>query len=268
MMMSILDLNDDCLRVIFDFFSIYQLIELEKVCKAFKSVCNNVYTTRRFHKMRIELRDLKAEYFEDIFDKVGHTLRNFEFSGGYIMDENVKWTMINGVTQSCSKLHSLTVNYTQFTPTNFIKLQQCFTRLTYLDLSRCGIYENSLGLSLDSERFPHIKTLKLAGNSCMNGSFFQKMNRVEVLDISYCYELEFEKFVIFLQNCIRLIDLDVSASCRLVHGVDDFVSVIHMHQPDVERLLMENTGVAVEAEILSRFSKLKVCCFEGRRLGT
>ncbi|KAG4073067.1 hypothetical protein HA402_009486 [Bradysia odoriphaga] len=267
-MMSILDLNADCLLVLFDFFSIYELIELEKVCKTFKSACNNVYTTRRFHKMRIELRDLKTDYFSNIFDRIGHTLRNFEFSGGYIMDENVKRTMINGVTESCPKLHSLTINYTQFSTTNFVQLQKCFTHLIYLDLSRCGIDENSLGLTLDSEKFPHIKTLKLAGNSCMNGSFFRKMKHVEVLDVSYCYELQFDEFLMFLKNCIQLVDLDVSASCRLVHGVENFLSVVYMHQPNVEKLLMENTGMTVEMEVLSKFSKLKVCCFEGRRFGT
>lgn len=266
--MSILDLNDDCLIVVFDFFSIYELIELEKVCRVFKLTCNNVYTTRRFHKMRIELRNLKTEYFSDIFDRVGATLRNFEFSGGYIMDESVKCTMIDGVSKLCPKLMSLTINYTQFTTTNFIQLQESFTNLTYLDLSRCGIDEDTLGLTLDGEKFRKIKTLKLAGNSCMSGSFFKNMIHVEVLDVSYCFELKFNEFFIFLKNCIKLIDLNVSASCQLVHGDENFIKVIHNHQPHIEALLMENTGVTVDRDILTKFVQLKVCRFEGRRFGT
>lgn len=267
-MMSILDLNNDCLISIFNFFSIYELIELEKVCSVFKITCNDVYTTRRFHKMRIELRNLRTEYFSDIFKRAGNTVRNFEFSGGYIMDEDVKRTMIDGVSKSCPKLKYLTINYTQFTTNNFIQLQECFRNLTSLDLSRCGIDEDSLGIDLNGEKFKNIKTLKLAGNSCMNGSFFKNMMHVEVLDVSYCFGLTFDEFYIFLKNCIILTDLNVSASCQLVHGVENFLQSVLTHQPHVETLLMENTGVVKDLEVLSKFTKLKVYCIEGRRFGT
>lgn len=266
--MSLLDLNDDCLLCIFEYFSIYELIELEKVCSAFKRTCCNVYTTKRYHKMRLELRNLRTEYFSDIFERVGETLRNFEFSGGYIMDEYVKCTMIDGASKSCPKLNSLTVNYTQFTTANFIQLQECFGNLIYLDLSRCGLDEESLAVTLDGERFKNIKTLKLAGNSCMNGSFFSSMKHVEVLDVSYCFGLRFEEFFIFLKDCIKLTNLDVSASCQLVHGTDKFLKSVLERQPHVETLLMENTGVVKDLEVLSKFTKLKVSCFEGRRFGT
>lgn len=267
-MMSILDLNDDCLIYIFQFFSIYELIELEKVCNVFKGTCSNVYTSKRFHKVRIELSNLKTEYFKDIFKCVGNSIRIFEFSGGYIMNEDVKCTMIDGLSKSCPKLKSLTINYTQFTNTNFIQLQECFMNLSYLDLSRCGLDEDILGNTLDGERFRNIKTLKLAGNSCMNGSFFKNMKHVEALDVSYCFGLKYYEFVDFLKNCIKLNDLDVSASCQLVHEVDNFLKIVLMYQPHIETLLMENTGALKDLEVLSQFNKLKVSSFEGRRFGT
>lgn len=267
-MTSILDLHNDCLISVFNFFSIYELLEIEKVCTVFKMTCNDVYASRRFQKMRIELRNLRTEYFGDTFKRVGNTLRTFEFSGGYIMDEDVKCTMIDGVSKSCPKLKSLTINYTQFTITNFISLQECFEHLMYLDLSRCGIDEESLEITLDGERFQNIKTLKLAGNSCMNGSFFKNMTHVEVLDVSYCFGLRFDEFFIFLKSCIKLIDLDVSASCQLVHGSQHFLKDVLTHQPHIETLLMENTAVVRDFEVLAKFAKLKVFSFEGRRFGT
>lgn len=266
--MSILDLNNDCLVSIFNYFSIYELIEIEKVCRLFKITCDDVYTTRRFHKMRIELRNLRTDYFSDIFKRAGNTLRHFEFSGGYIMDEGVKRTMIDGVSKFCPNLRNLTINYTQFTTKNFIQLQECFENLTFLDLSRCGIDEDSLGFCLDGEKFKNIKTLKLAGNACMNGSFFKNMIHVEVLDVSYCFELRFDEFFLFLKNCIQLTHVNVSASCHLVHGVENFLQIVLTHQPHIETLLMENTGVVQDLEVLSKFTKLKVYAFEGRRFGT
>lgn len=267
-MLSILDLDDDCLSDIFQFLSIYELIEAEKVCETFKSICYDVYRSKRFHKTKIELRYLRTEYYKMIFDRIGGTLRCFEFSGGHIMDENVKKTLIEGVTESCPKLKSLKINYVQFTNETFKQLQQCFCNLTFLDLSRCSINESSLGICLDGEKFKNIKTLKLAGNSCMTGSFFKTMKHVEIFDISYCYNLSYFEFLHFLRNCLNLIELNVSASCQLVSEDENFLGVILEHQPNIQKLFMDNTGVTKDAEVLSKFRCLKFSSFEGRKFGT
>lgn len=266
---SILDLDNDCLIKIFEFLTIYELIEAEKVCEIFKLTCEDVYNSKRFHKMRIELRSLRTEYFKDIFFRVGNSLRAFEFSGGYIMNEEVKQTMIAGVTESCSKLKSLSINYTQFTTENFQQLQECFDKLTFLDLSRCGISEVALGnFELDGEKYKSIKTLKLAGNSCMIGSFFKKMKHVELLDVSFCYNLSFFEFLEFLKNCKKLVELNASASCQLVSEDENFLEVIFANQPNLEKLIMDNTGIVRDNEVMAKFKKLKFASFEGRKFGT
>lgn len=267
-MLSILDLDDDCLIHLFQFLSIYELIEAEKVCEAFKATCANVYSSKRFHKMKFGLAHLKTEYFKDIFERVGKSLRSFEFSGGYIMDENVKQTLIDGITQSCPKLKSLTINYVQFNSKSFNQLQKCFCNLTCLDLSRCNLNESTLGATLDGEMFKEIKILKLAGNSELKGSFFKNMTRVESLDISYCFNLSYFEFLAFLRNCLKLIDLDVSASGQLVTEDENFLKVILTHQPNLERLNMDKTGIAEGVEVLSQFKHLKFASFQGRRFGT
>jgi hypothetical protein len=267
--LEILDLNDDCLIRIFEFLSIYELIEAEKVCETFKATCESVYDSSKFHKMRIELRSLQTEYLSDIFDRVGDSLRAFEFSGGYIMNEEVKQTMIDGVTEKCSKLNSLSINYVQFSSESFLKLQTSFCHLKVLDLSRCGISETALEIiELDGERFKNVKTLKLAGNSCMTGSFFNKMRHVETLDVSYCYNLSFFEFLKFLKNCIHLVDLDITASCSLISEDENFVEIIFNHQPNIEKLVMNFTGIARDEETLKKFKKLKFSSFEGRKFGT
>lgn len=267
-MMSILDINDDCLIHIFEFLSIYELIDIENVCDVFKRICYNVYNSKSFHKMRIELRTLRTDYVKDIFERVGNSMRIFEFSGGFIMSEDVKSRIIEGVAKSCPNLKSLTVNYTEFSHTNFLELQKCFEKLTYLDLSGCGIDENSLGITLDGEKFKNIKTLKLAGNSYMNGSFFKTMKNVEELDVSYCFGLKFHEFSVFLENCKKLVNLNVSASCQVVHDVENFLEILLTYQPHIEKLLMDKTGIVKDLEVLSKFNNLKVCSFEGRRFGT
>ena len=266
--LTILDLDQDCLQKIFEYLSIYELIESEKVCETFQLTCERVYSSKKFHRMRIELRYLKTEYFKDIFERIGSSLRDFEFSGGYIMDEVVKQTMIEGVTKKCSKLKSLSINYVQFNTDSFIKLQPSFCNLKLLDLSRCGISEVSLdNIELDGEKFRSVKTLKLAGNSCMTGSLFKNMKHVESLDISYCYNLSFFEFLKFVKNCVKLTELDVSASCQLVSEDENFLEIILSHQPNIEKLKMDNTGIARDEETLKKFKNLKFASFEGRKFG-
>lgn len=267
-MSTILDLDDDCLFHIFELFTIYELIEAEKVCETFKAACENVYDSKKFHKMRIELRYLKTEHFKDIFDRVGGTLRHFEFSGGHNMDEMVKNVMINGVSRSFTKLTNLLINYVQFSHESFTRLQESFSNLTCLDLSRCSIDESSLGITLDGERFKSIITLKLAGNSCMTGAFFRDMKHVQHLDVSYCFSLSSFEFLKFIRNCIELVELNVSASCQLFNEDENFQKLILTHQPCIETLLMDNTGVEKDVEVLSKLKKLKHASFEGRKFGT
>lgn len=184
------------------------------------------------------------------------------------MSDGVKQTMIDGVAKLCPKLKSLSINYTQFNAVNFVVLQEAFGNLNYLDLSMCGIDEDSLPVTLDGGKFSNIKTLKLSGNGSMKGSFFAKMIHVEVLDVSYCFELQFDEFFHFLNDCIKLIQLNVTASGKLVHGVVNFLEVLFAHQPEIEVLLMEKTGVVVDSDVVSKFDKLKEFTFEGRRFGT
>lgn len=267
-MLTLIDLDDDCLINIFEFLSIYELIKVEKVCQTFKAICDDVYSSKKFQRMRIELRHLQTEHFKDIFDRIGGTLRAFEFSGGYLMDEKVKQVLIEGVTKPCTKLRSLTINYVQFHKESFDELKESFCDLKYLDLSRCSIDETSLGISLDGERFKAIKTLKLAGNSCMRGSFFKQMKYVEYLDVSYCFNLSFIELLEFLTNCFNLKGLNVSASCQLLSEDEHLLQAILTHQPNIERLVMDNTGIVRDDETLAKFKNLKFSSFEGRKFGT
>lgn len=267
-MISIFDLDDDSLIKIFEFLTIYELIEVEKVCKFFKEICYEVYCTKKFHKVEIELRHLKTEYFKAILGRIGGTMRTFRFSGGYIMDENVIRDLIEGLTNSCTKLRNLTINYVQFRNTDFIQLQSCFENLASLDLSHCSISEDTIGTTLDGEKFKSIKTLKLAGNSSMTGAFFQSMKHVESLDVSFCFNLRIFEFLKFLTNCIKLVELNASASCQLVTEEENFLNILYTYQPNIERLLMDKTGLARDDEMLSKFKNLKYSSFEGRRLGT
>lgn len=269
-MFSILDLDDDSLQHIFDFLSIYELIQAEEVCEEFRQICENVYASKRFHKVRLELLNLKTERFRDIMDRIGSSVRTFEFSGGYIMDEAIMRNLVEGISKSCTRIKKLSLNYVTLKSEFYRELQNCFDRLTTLDLSHCSINESTLGVTLDGERFTNIRELKLAGNSCMTGAFFADMKRILVLDVSYCFNLSYFEFLKFLTNCENLRELNLSASCQLISEDENFLEVLLTYQPNIERLEMNNTGIlrTDNEATLSQFTKLKYSSFEGRKFGT
>lgn len=102
----------------------------------------------------------------------------------------------------------------------------------------------------------------------MKGSFFKSMKNVEFLDISYCFNMSYFEFLSFLTNCIKLIELNVTADCQLVSEDENFLKVILSHQPYIEKLIMDNTGIESDSEVMVQFKNLKHASFEGRRFGT
>lgn len=200
-MTTIHDLNEDCLSNIFKYLTIYELIEVEEVCEMFKNTCEVVYKSKMYHRMRLELRYMRPLLFGDIFDRIGGNLRHFEFSGGYIMDEEVKIKLINGVINKCPKLQDLIINYIQFSKVNLQDLSTSFNHLTYLDLSRCSLDEDNMSGILDGDNLPNLTTLKVTGNTMIKGNFLVNMKHLKNLDISYCFDLRYSEFKKFLKNC-------------------------------------------------------------------
>lgn len=264
---TLLDLDDDCLVCILQYLTIYELIEAEKVCEEFKIACQRIYLSKKFHKLRIELRYLRIEYFKDICDRIGPALRSFEFSGGYIMDREVKKVLTEGISELCPKLKILSINYIQFTVNEFQTLHKCFRNLKYLDLSRCSLDSLESVITLNGDELCNIKTLKVAGNG-FSGAFFKNMKHVETLDVSYCFQIDFDVFTEFLKNCIKLICLDLTGSCKLISAERNILDQILIHQPNIESITFDCAGEVKDYDFMKSFTHLKHYSFDGRPLGT
>jgi hypothetical protein len=153
-------LDEDCLVEIFSYLSIYDLIRTERVCRTFREVCQHIYP--RFQKMRIELRYLDVDYFKAILNRISPYLKSFKFSGGYIMDDDIKKTLIAGVLKS-PHLQRLVVNYTQFSKELMLSLATSFQLLTFLDLARCNLNEENMENIFDNSIL--LKNLKVRYNN-------------------------------------------------------------------------------------------------------
>lgn len=265
-MTTIYNLNDDCLSNIFKYLTIYELIGVEEVCEMFKSTCDTVYKSKMYHRLRLELRYMIPVWIEHIFDRIGVSLRHFEFSGGYIMDEELKLKLIDGVIHKCPKLQSLTINYIQFTKENLQNLSTSFERLKYLDLSRCSLDEYNMTGILNGDNLINLTTLNVIGNTMLVGSFLITMKHIKNLNISYCFDLQYSIFVKFLKNCKKLIQLDISACVQLLEGdiIDDLLNL----QPHLEKLHFQYSGIPQIDDRYILFKSMKDFNIQGPRFGT
>lgn len=262
------DLNQDCLNYIFSYFDIYQLIDIEVTCSSFKATCESVYSSRKFHTFKIELRYLRSEYLRKVLDRIGPTVRNFGFSGGFLMNEDIKETLIEGLVSNCECLTSLTINYVQFDKKLFDKLQKCFDSLIYLDLGHCALNEQRSGIVLRNDNTRDLKRLVLAGNVNMSGEFFKCIENLEELDISYCSGLRYYQFLKYLKTCKNLKSLNATGSPQLIPDNRNIFEDLLLFQPNLEELLMDNSGVEADSHVLAKFKNLKKASFSGRKFGT
>jgi hypothetical protein len=261
-------LNQDCLNQIFSYFDIYQLVDIEKTCSLFKSTCENAYASKKFHKFKIELRTLRPEYLEKILDRIGPNVKDFAFSGGFIMDEKIKKTLVEGLISNCECLSKLTINYMQFDKALFDKLEKCFDTLTYLNLANCAINEQSDEILLKNDSTRNLKHLVLSGNANMSGEFFKCIENIESLNVSYCYNLRYYQFLIFMKTCKNLKSLNITGSPQLIPDDRNILEDLFLYQPNLEVLLMDNDGVEEDSQVLVKFKHLKQTSFSGKKFGT
>lgn len=266
---NILDLNQDCLNYLFSsYFDIYQLIDIEDTCSLFNATCLNVYTSKKFHKLKLELRTMRVDYLNHLIERIWPTAREFSFSGGFIMDEKVLNGIIYGLADHSRNLKKLTINYVTMNENLLTKLQNgLFEQLNYLNLSNCTINEQNLGVVLKNENLKNLKQLVLSGNVNMIGNFFQNLENIEELDISFCSSVTYFHLLIFFKTCKNLKHLNISSSPQAIPEGRNIFEDLLKYQPNIEVLLMANNGIEADNEILAKFKYLKQTSFSGRRWG-
>lgn len=195
-----------------------------------------------------------------IFEKIGPYVRDFEFSGGFIMEESIKESLIDGLAHQCPQITKLSLMYTLFSRDQIERLSRCLRNLTYLRLERCNLEEQTVA-DVFREDLKSLKTLNISGNTMLTGSCLANLKQLQVLDASYCFDLSHIEFVKFLKNCSFLKSLDISACVKLLNG--SVVEEIHTFQPKIEELYFLYAGQSRDSLVYSRFKHLRVLDVQG-----
>jgi hypothetical protein len=263
--LTLLDLHDDCLLNIFQYFDVHELINIENVCQTFQDI-----TTQRYRVIRnfsTEYRTLEPARTVSILQRIGGNLRSFSFSGGYLMNDKIKMLIIESVSLYCTNLSMLKLNYVQLRDFHTDLLQNIAANIETLDLGHCNL-SDEIGSFL--VMFPRLKHLIIKGNGMMSGKFLTQLTTLASLDVSYCFHLDYFYFAKFLKGCphtLRMLDISGSGSLVDAQAGNIVEDVLH-YQSNLETLLMENLGLQHDVSVFKSLKQLKKVSILGRKLGT
>lgn len=210
----IYDLDEDSLLEIFRYLDFNQLIEVSRVCTLFQQLSKRCLRRIRYFELdyRAFMENFHLPRIKDILSQVGPHLVSFKFSGGFIMDVDLKRTIVDGVALNCSNLQHLTINYVELKEEHLHALKALLSHLTGLDLGRCALEDATFGPFIaDASR---LTTLAIPGNAELDGSFLDVWHdcaQLEQLDISYCYSFNVWRMELFLSRAVKLRGVDVTA---------------------------------------------------------
>ncbi|XP_052870018.1 uncharacterized protein LOC128275522 [Anopheles cruzii] len=213
--MELLDLDEDSLMEIFSYFNFEELLFLSVVCVPFLQLCRrHLRKIRHFeldYRMLVDRPD-RIEHLRNIFQSLAPSLDAFRFSGGYIMDETLKQSIVYNLASSCASLRHLTINYVVLNEHHLRPLTTLLPTLVSLDMGRCDLQDNTLAEFLQCRPLK-LRTLAIPGNSILVGTFFDSWttcDTLEQLDVSHCSSLNIKQIKAFLLRAARLSAINVT----------------------------------------------------------
>ncbi|XP_058818088.1 uncharacterized protein LOC131681349 [Topomyia yanbarensis] len=209
-------LDEDCLLEVFEYLNFDELLLASRVC--FKFLQLSRQRLRKIRHFQLDYRALlmrkddPLNRVKDIFTNVGPSMCAFKFSGGFIMNEPLKRSIIDNITLNCSNLQHLTLNYIELSAEHLTALKPLLQQLKGLDLGRCALKDETFGQFVGAAS--ELRFLAIPGNAELDGSFLEMWHScslLELLDVSYCYSLNVGSIESFLVRAVKLRGVDVTA---------------------------------------------------------
>lgn len=250
-------LNDDCLFTIFKYLTVVDVIKVEQASPAFIEAAYIYY--RNIQHFEFLLRNLDPDTVEPVLQRLGPTLKSFRFSGGFIMNADLKSKIINAIATNCSSLRSLTINYiTMNYSCHVIPLLGVMQNLKELNLGNCPLTDEDLVPVLRS--IVNLQKLTLNGNSSLKGNCLLVTPHLLKLDISFCFEVVTEHICDFIKSCTKLQHLNVSGCFKL--NREQLLANLQSQVPPLDELVImdqfcSEPSEEVKQEICFKLNRLK-----------
>lgn len=222
------DLNNDVLYNVIDFLSVFDKINLRKVCRRLRSIVD-IHSARKLKTFYINAP--LDKHFDDIIQNFGMHLNDLRLvlinNRLNKLNEQMQW-----INEYCEKLSSLKLEARAFRGSmcldRTLVALQFFSHLTHLKLTNIQIKDES-----EFQHFSNFEVLKLENVANFTGCSLLHMKRLRVLDLRLCNDLNLDNLVKLFQNDRSLKELSL-IKCHEVDGLsfEEIVKEI----PQIERL--------------------------------
>lgn len=213
---QILQLNDDCLRHIFEKLDLMDLIALKRTNRRFATVVRLVlkrYRSFDFAEPRdkpiLTVLDTKI-ILESVGSYIGHlSLSGHRFAESKTTDAH---RILGIVARNCFHLKELEISDIAMNPSIFKELEKIASSLEALALIDCNLeddFGDLLGHCLDLQR------LQLCDKQT-TGSFLKTIVGLKSLNVENCSQLKGSEMFLFLKNNPQLESLNIT-ECQELH---------------------------------------------------
>ncbi|XP_065077994.1 uncharacterized protein LOC135701173 [Ochlerotatus camptorhynchus] len=213
---SILQLNDDCLTLIFRQLGLMDLIALKNTNQRLASVVHNVLKRYRsfdfaepHDKPILTVMDTK-----NILENVGKFIQCLSLSGNrFAHSKTTAAPRILGlIPRNCFHLRELEIHCFNINPSVLNTLEGIVSSLEALTLNDCAVDDNverCLNLCLSLQR------LQLRANDTITGACLKTIKGLKSLNVENCSQLEGSRLFVFLQNNPQLEYLNITGCLEL-----------------------------------------------------
>ncbi|XP_063699572.1 uncharacterized protein LOC134830122 isoform X2 [Culicoides brevitarsis] len=174
---NLMDLNDDCLLTILDYFDLFELVKIRGVCHRLDILIDSY----RYKYLTFESKIRKLNFLYDVLKFLGPTVQNLtiDYSRGEVNSNSS--IIIEWIAALCENLETLSLIYVDINkPDEFSSILKQLKSLTL----KCPLIENSLAECFIGAK--KLEELKIFENDLISEKFFENIFNLKSLSIVDC----------------------------------------------------------------------------------
>lgn len=249
--MHILQLNDDCLMLIFDQLDIMDLISLAKTCDRFSTIVDGIFKRYKSFDFDHAMRDktfLTMLDAKTVFTEVGSFMRSLSISQKRFLRPGLR--ILKSIPRFCSNLTELEIRDFTLNSITLNILETVFKQLEGLSLISCGIGD-SIEPNLSKAR--SLQRLDLSMNSEITGNCLKGIKNLKYLNLDSCQNIQGKPFSTFAAKNRTLEYLNINCCNRLT--VDAIKSIVN-NMTELSHLVCNNCYENVDSANMALLAKL------------
>ncbi|XP_073847595.1 uncharacterized protein isoform X2 [Musca autumnalis] len=243
---SLLNLNDDCLELIFQNLPMKDKIQLARTCNRLRSVfeMHSKIEYKRF--LLYELDNLTLWQIRQFLEMAGPQIET--------LDGQVPYRQSNRIMEFlglfCTNVKSLSIDSNHLKPSVLRKLLRKMTNIESLELNDTELCDSSIPVL---KNLPNLKVLSLKQNCEITGKYLKELKTVENLCLNGCRRMSSHHFLKICESLTELHTLEI-LDCPLLRTLD-FQELLK-HLKNLETLKL-NSSYSKQSHYLAMLPKLK-----------